>query len=151
MALLFSPARSPGPLCPAMFVYRSFSPAVKIHENVGVPWLFSSCLLPRLCSPTWGWQGDGRHPLHSGESPPLPPGPVPAEPGSKFKAEVALLSNSVILPARPPSKGTAHSHTPICRASAALCFVVWRLGTGTSPLLTAVRLRFLPLPAALGL
>lgn len=45
----------------------------------------------------------------------------------------------------------APSHTPICRASAALCFAVWRLGTGTPPLLTAARLRFLPLPAALGL
>ena len=28
---------------------------------------------------------------------------------------------------------------------------MWRLGTGTPPLLTAARLRFLPLPAALGL
>lgn len=40
--------------------------------------------------------------------------PVSAEPGSKFKAKVALLSNSVTLPARLPSKGKSHSHTPLC-------------------------------------
>lgn len=117
---------------------------------------FPGCVLP-----TWGVGGvgwGGRHPLRSGGSPPPPPyptppppGPVPAEPGSKFKAEVALLSNSVTLPARPPSEGMAPSHTPICRASAALCFAVWRLGTGKPPLLTTAGLRFLPLPAALGL
>lgn len=121
--------------------------------------LLSSWLLPRLCSPHLGgrgsgvgWQTSSLQWWEPSSSPPQPPpGPVPAEPGSKFKAEVALLSNSVTLPARPPSEGMAPSHTPICRASAALCFAVWRLGTGTPPLLTAARLCFLPLPPALGL
>jgi hypothetical protein len=39
--LAFLPARSPGPQSPAVFVYRPFSPAVKIQENVGVRWLSS--------------------------------------------------------------------------------------------------------------
>lgn len=60
------------------------------------------------------------------------------------------MSNSVTPPARPPSKGKSPSHTPICRASATLCFVVWRLGAGTPPQLTAARLSFLPLPMPSG-
>lgn len=106
--------------------------------------------------PLWGRGGGAARGmaciLFTGARPPLLPlCPIPAEPGLKFKAEGALLSNSVTLPARPPSKGKAHSHTTICRASAALCFVVWRLGMGMPPQLTAVRLSFLPLPTALGL
>lgn len=116
---------------------------------------FPGCVLPTWGAGGWGGVADILSAVVGALllllPPPPPPGPVPTEPGSKFKAEVALLSNSVTLPARPPSEGMAPSHTPICRASAALCFVVWRLGTGTPPLLTAARLRFLPLPAALGL
>lgn len=61
-----------------------------------------SWLLPSLCSPTWGVGGtaDFLFTVVSA-TPSQPPCPVPAEPGSKFKAEMALLSNSGTLPAPP--------------------------------------------------
>lgn len=122
MALLFPPARSPGPgavLC--LCAYCCFSPAVKIHEDVGgggegrgfsVLGFFPGCVLPL------GGRGMAGILFTAGSATSPPPCPAPAEPGSKFKAEVALLSNSVTLPARPPSKGVSlpHTHLPsICR------------------------------------
>lgn len=49
-----------------------------------------------------------------GATPPISPCLVPAKPGSKFKAKVALLSNSMTLPARLPSEGKSHSYTRLC-------------------------------------
>lgn len=74
-ALRLSPARSPGPgsCCACVSLFLS---GVKMHGDVGVPWLFSSWPFPRFCSPTRG-QGDGRHPLHSRDHPPHPPPPHP--------------------------------------------------------------------------
>lgn len=59
VALLSSPARSPGPQSPAGLVYCSFSPAVKIHENVGVRWLSSFLASPQAVFShlgVGGWQ-----------------------------------------------------------------------------------------------
>lgn len=84
-------------------------------------------------------------------TPSQPPCPVPAEPGSKFKAEMTLLSNSGTLPALLPCKGRValpHRHLPsIC------CPVFCGVQPGNRPATPADRsgLRFLPFSAAPGL
>lgn len=101
--------RAPGPT-----VFVSLSPAVKIHANIGEQWLSSSWLFPRLCSPTWGAGGMADLLFTVVNAAATSPCPVPADPGSKFKAKVALLSNLVTPPAHPPSEGKSPSHTPVC-------------------------------------
>lgn len=83
-------------------------PAVKTRENVGVERLSvflaaSQSVFSHLGG--WvGWMADILFMVVSA-TPSQPPCPVPTEPGSKFKAEMALLSNSGTLPAGLPCKG----------------------------------------------
>lgn len=77
--LAFLSSMKPGPLSPAVFVYHSFSPAVKIHETVGLQRGALQFLAPsQAVFSHLGLgeaQGDGRHPLYCGESPPSNPPP----------------------------------------------------------------------------
>lgn len=79
------------------------SPAVKIQENVGVRWLSGFLAASQAVFSHLGGRemADILFAVVSATRP-QPPCPIPAEPGSKFKAEVALLSNSGTLPAHPP-------------------------------------------------
>lgn len=83
-----------------------FSPAVKIQENVGVEPLSGFLAASQSVFSHLGGRGTADF-LFMVVSATLsqPPCPVPAEPGSKFKAEMALLSNSGTLPSLLPCKG----------------------------------------------